>query len=276
MRNRAQAEVRISRRPAAPDIPLVLQAAANPAPARIQPPRPPMAPAAPARLPRQSIAPAAVSPLPLAVPSTAAAPIIQPQTTPVSMSQNEPGALTGILGGPGTAIVPDGMFTPQNLGIFAALLNRVGMVYDLTRPFLDWPGTVRGAWQLFTKGVFGMIGFEPVKDPNQALLDKFAPIRPAEQYITHRAPRGYVVVEWPEGSGQKMAMKKDLAKTLKLYKEDPKALLTVTDVKAVNRANAALKRVQGFALKKNLVEKCAPAGFGNGIVNKKTKHRTRK
>jgi len=188
---------------------------------------------------------------------------------------NPSGALVST--GAGGGMIPAVMeyFTPSNLSIFAALLGQVGQAFDVvSAPFADWPQTIRDAWNVFTRGGYRAIGFMPIRSAENELLANLAPIREARTFITHRAPKGYVAMEYPPGSGRVVAVKKEFARMLG-WRPQPKPLMTVSEVKAVQKAHRALTRVQDFALKKNIVEKAMPANT-KGLFTKKAKPRSRK
>jgi len=160
-------------------------------------------------------------------------------------------ALTGVVG------AVSEFFTIENLNIFQTLLNLVGRGFDaIQTPVDEWPDAIFDAWNRFTRGEFKQLGFFPLVDAQKAFMAQFSPIRAANRYTVHRAPKGYVVVEFPQGSGYKVAMKKEIARSMGLWKAQPKPLATSSEVKAMQKARAVEKRIQSFALSKELA--CKP------------------
>lgn len=148
-------------------------------------------------------------------------------------------------------------FTIENLNIFQTLLNLVGRAFDaIQTPVDEWPDAIFDAWNKFTRGDFKQLGFFPLVDAQRAFMAQFSPIRAAKRTSVYRAPRGYVVVEFPQGSGQKVAMKKEIARSMSLWKAQPKPLATSSEVRAMQKAKAVEKRIQSFALAKDLA--CKP------------------
>jgi hypothetical protein len=74
----------------------------------------------------------------------------------------------------------------------------------------------------------------------------FQPVVEVEVRQRAYAPPGYVVVDL---NGQKVAMLKVLARKYGLWKPRPKPPVSGWDMKAINRANRAQKRVKGLASK---------------------------
>ena len=65
-----------------------------------------------------------------------------------------------------------------------------------------------------------------------------------EEITQVRGPKGYVVVEW---NGERVAVQKGVAMKLGLYSPPPKPPVSGWDMRAINRAHAAKKRVGKLA-----------------------------
>ena len=75
------------------------------------------------------------------------------------------------------------------------------------------------------------------------------------QKVIHKAPKGYVIVECPPGSGQKVAMLKPVARHYGLWKPRKKPPISVRDWNCLNRADRTIKKLETVQKKADNVGK---------------------
>lgn len=119
------------------------------------------------------------------------------------------------------------------------------------QPFGAWPGDALGAFRSFmntseaqsllstSSGVSGLFPQAVIVDP---IIDTI-----------HRAPRGYVIVEYPENSGRKMAMLKTVARQFGYWKPAAKPPISATEYKQAKAADKVGRKLMTVA--KNLDHK---------------------
>lgn len=70
-----------------------------------------------------------------------------------------------------------------------------------------------------------------------------------------KAPRGYVIVECPPGSGQKTAMLKPVARALGLWKPRKKPPIKVKDWEALKRADSTIKKLKTVQKRAGMIQR---------------------
>lgn len=172
-------------------------------------------------------------------------------------SRDLKGAITGAIGGFATGGVMGGIMGGIT-GAFTGSRPPPGMPAP---PMIPTPG-LPGAIQRTLPG--GRSGYQPapgysIPKPgargaierilpfgSTGMIDsQIAPIVQPEEETRLKAPRGYVIVTLPDGN--KVGMLKVLARKYGLWKPRPKPPVSGWDMKAINRAAGAKKRVKKLA-----------------------------
>lgn len=165
------------------------------------------------------------------------------------------GGIGGIIGGPIGGV----------LGGIGDMFNKPnppgppGLPAPPRTPEPGWGGRIRRALP------GGRSGYD--YDPIEA--SGFAPLVEPEVVERHKAPPGYVIVEYPRGSGQKVAMLRVLATKYGFWKSRPKPPISGWDAKAIRRAASAKKRVKKLASSVGFTTK--EKGRGGGTTRSRGK-----
>jgi hypothetical protein len=99
----------------------------------------------------------------------------------------------------------------------------------------------------------------PERFPTEVTMDTSCPQIPVtvvpEVEARHKAPPGYVIVECPKGSGNKVAMLKPVAMKMKYWRPRRKPPIKASDWRALQKADSTIRKLKTVVKKAGVIQK---------------------
>ena len=142
---------------------------------------------------------------------------------------------------------PGGSFSGflQWLKSRGSISDYISLLYDfISKPFSSWPTHLQDMYKQYQQSI-GATGGGGSGSNLPAPITDYSPVKPVQMHQTvKRAPKGYVTVEY---NGQKVYMRRELARTLHLFKPAKKPPISVREWEAAKSWQRVQKKVEKVA-----------------------------